>query len=228
MSMQPDSATLQDAWRALLPDNVEIVGGPMSNAAPALTLAERESAGGVAPERMLELRTGRQYAKQALSSLGIRGIELPILPDRSPSWPDGITGSITHARGRHQSHCAVAVALTTQYSSIGIDIEYQQVVPPEIWPTFLTVREIGLLQIREGVLSQEDVLCRWCVKEAIIKAARTGLDPLTIETEKIVDGKWSAYPAIGTRFGASSEFPWSVRTALAEGFAMAAVAVSRL
>ena len=227
--MSPDLQILLDAWSTLFTDHVEIVAGPISSAAPALTIEECKSAGTVTSERMLELRTGRQYAKQALSSLGINGVELPVLPDRSPAWPSGTTGSITHVRGRHGSHCAVAVGLAAKFSSIGIDIEYQHRVPPGTWPTFLTVRELRQMQILGESGRQKDVLCRWCVKESVIKAARMRLDPLAIETEKTgVNGQWRAFTSVGTQFGAAEEFGWSVKSVQAEGFVMAAVAVHQL
>lgn len=227
--MPPDLRILREAWKVLLPENVKIVAGPISRAAPALTIRECKSAGKVASERMLELRTGRQYAKQALSSLGIKGVELPVLPNRSPAWPPGTTGSITHVRGSYEGHCAVAVGLTAQFSSIGVDIEYRHAVLPEIWPTFLTVRELAHMKILDDAGRQEDVLHRWCVKEAVIKACRIPLDPLAIETGKTdISGQWRAFPSVAAPFGTAEDLRWSVKSAQAEGFVMAAVAVHRL
>jgi hypothetical protein len=217
--MPVDLQILRGEWRNLLPGKVVIVAGPISDSTPDLTDGESRSVGTVASARMLELRTGRHYAKEALSLLGIKAVELPVLPDRSPAWPGGTTGSITHVRGLHEGHCAVAVGLTAQFGSIGIDIEYQRTVPPETWPTFLTARELDQIQILRETGRQEDVLCRWCVKESVIKAACMRLDPLAIETEKSgVDGHWYA-------FGTAVEFRWPVKSSQAEGFVMAAVAV---
>jgi hypothetical protein len=55
-----------------------IILGTMSETSPALTKRESESAGYVASKRMLELKTGRHFAKQALAIFDIEGVELPV------------------------------------------------------------------------------------------------------------------------------------------------------
>lgn len=228
VEMRSDLRALLGAWQTLLPREVEIAGGPINGAAPSLTIEEYKSAGQVASDRMLELRAGRQYAKEALSLLGFKNVELPILPDRSVAWPTGTTGSITHVRGRHVSHCAAVVGVTTQFSSIGIDIEYQHSVPEEAWETFLTVREISQLQELDLGARQSEVLHRWCVKESAIKAAGMRLDPLEIDTEKVnSDGQWRIFSTAIAKFGQTRGFPWLARSTQAEGFVLAAIAMHR-
>lgn len=71
------------------------------------------------PKRQAEFAAGRLHARQLLGKLGYENH--PILPheDRSPKWPNGVTGSITH----DSQHCAVAIAPTSAVQSLGIDIE---------------------------------------------------------------------------------------------------------
>jgi 4'-phosphopantetheinyl transferase EntD len=193
---------------------------------PALTKRESDSAGEVTSERMLELKAGRYFAKRAMARFGIKDVELPIGPDRAPVWPKGVTGSITHVRDRHFGYCAAAVGLTAQFSAVGIDMEYRRDLPPEVWSTFLTSNELGQIERLNERDKQENALCRWCVKESVVKAVRLGLDPLEIETEKTsIWGDWRIFARATGPAGALGQFGWSARSALADGFAMAIIAL---
>jgi 4'-phosphopantetheinyl transferase EntD len=72
-----------------------------------------------APVRQAEFATARVCARRALGKLGVA--PTPLLPndDRSPRWPSGIVGSITHCR----SCCAVVVARASNTRGLGIDAE---------------------------------------------------------------------------------------------------------
>lgn len=227
--MQPDLDILSRTWKSLLPPNVKIVGGAIDGSAPALTGGELGSVGQVAYGRMLELRTGRHYARQALSLLGIQDVEVPVRPDRSPGWPNGTTGSITHVRGRCGGYCAVAVGLISEFASIGLDVEYQDTeLPPEVWPTFLTERELGQIYVLAENRRREEALCRWCIKEAVVKAARAPLDAFSIETERTaVDGQWNVLSSGSTGVSTLGTPPWLARSAQVEGLILAAIAARR-
>lgn len=74
----------------------------------------------VSPKRKLDFLAGRFCALKALEKSGVRGIpEIPILPSRSPDWPDGWVGSITHTEG----FASAAVASKNALRSLGIDSE---------------------------------------------------------------------------------------------------------
>lgn len=68
-------------------------------------------------KRKLEYLAGRYCAKEALKSLKIDVDAIPIQPDRSPKWPKGIIGSITHTKG-----IAIA-AVSNILKGIGVDAE---------------------------------------------------------------------------------------------------------
>ena len=71
-------------------------------------------------KRQAEFLAGRYCAQKALEKSGFRGaFSLPSNDDRSPRWPDGFTGSITHSQGI----AFAAVATTQKIKSIGIDTE---------------------------------------------------------------------------------------------------------
>ncbi len=174
----------RDAWQELLPPNILVCAGPFLADATPLTDRERRSAGAVDSERMRELESGRIYAKRALSLLGINNVELPVGPDRAPVWPRGILGSLTHVRDVRGGHCAAAVGRSTDFRAIGIDVEYDSGLAPEIWPKILTSLELQELLELPVVARASEVVSRWCVKEAAAKAAKLPFEPLEIGTER--------------------------------------------
>jgi 4'-phosphopantetheinyl transferase EntD len=210
--------TLSGAWKSLLPSSVSVVSGPIRRDAPSLTALERSTAGCVNRDRMLELTTGRDYAKRALSELGYDNVQLPIGTDRSPVWPSDVIGSITHAKSSTKSHCAAAVGRLTDLNSIGIDVEPDTLLLPDVWTIILTAHELTQISALAATDRNAEVLRRWCVKEAMAKASRSNLDPSQIETEKVHSSAWDF-------IGTTDRFRWVARTAQAEGFVLAAVTI---
>jgi 4'-phosphopantetheinyl transferase EntD len=210
-----------ETWSELLPSNIRIDAGNFMEDEVPLTAHELASAGVISPNRMRELQTGRAYAKRALSIMGVNNVELPIGSDRSPIWPAGIIGSITHTRDHGREYCAAAVARSDEIRAIGIDAEYDNNLDPQIWPTILTeaeLRQIGVLPVNER---GSEVIRRWCIKEAVAKAARKLFEPITVETERCaIEGDWLAFtPGLFRRRG------WTARTATLNGLVLAAVVV---
>lgn len=70
--------------------------------------------------RRREFTTGRHCARQALARLGApTALPLPRGRRGAVTWPQGVTGTITHCRG----YRAAAVADRTDTASVGIDAE---------------------------------------------------------------------------------------------------------
>jgi enterobactin synthetase component D len=69
-------------------------------------------------KRQIEFASGRRSAESLLKRLG-NSQQVWVNPDRSPDWPNGFTGSISHSN----SWTWVAVGRKTQLKSIGIDTE---------------------------------------------------------------------------------------------------------
>jgi 4'-phosphopantetheinyl transferase EntD len=91
----------EDAWRGpLLPE-------------------EERDLGSVGEGRRRDFRAGRACARQALTRLGLAPAPLLRRPDRSPAWPSGAVGSISHCPG----FCAAAVASAARYGALGLDVE---------------------------------------------------------------------------------------------------------
>jgi 4'-phosphopantetheinyl transferase EntD len=100
-----------------LPPEVRLETGPILFEGWDAVREEMEHALGFAPSRRAEFLTGRTLARRALRRLGV---EAPaILPGerRSPGWPAGTVGSITHTR----EACAVVVALASDHAGLGLD-----------------------------------------------------------------------------------------------------------
>ena len=84
-----------------------------------------------------------------------------------PVWPEGVVGSITHARGC----CAAAAARAQAYLGVGIDLERRGRVKEKHWRHIATPAEIeGLLEA--GDEARAEVL--FSAKEAFYKAQFPG------------------------------------------------------
>lgn len=79
-------------------------------------------------KRRREYRTGRHLARQALADIGIQPCAIPSGPKGNPRWPPGIVGSISHCKGM----CIAALASEPEFYSIGVDVELNKPLPPDI------------------------------------------------------------------------------------------------
>lgn len=84
-----------------------------------LDAEEEAELGAVSEKRRREFTAGRACARQALSRLGLPSDPLLRRADRSPRWPPGVVGSISHCAG----FCAAAVARAERHGALGLDIE---------------------------------------------------------------------------------------------------------
>lgn len=71
------------------------------------------------PRRQAQFSTGRACAREALARLGFPPAPLPAREDRSPVWPEGVVGSISHTDGC----CAVVVGASPPWLALGLDVE---------------------------------------------------------------------------------------------------------
>jgi len=80
---------------------------------------ERAAIAKAVDSRRAEFAAVRRCARTALTRIGVT--PGPILPGghREPVWPDGVVGSMTHTEG----YGAAAVALATEFTTIGVDAE---------------------------------------------------------------------------------------------------------
>ncbi len=98
----------------------------------------------MAVKRKAEFIAGRYCAAKCLEQLGINTLVVEMNADRSPQWPAGVCGSISHSRG-----VAMAVATCSQeVRGIGIDIENELSVDTakRISSQILNADELALYQ----------------------------------------------------------------------------------
>ncbi len=99
-------------------------------------------------KRKSEFLAGRYCARLALINFVreedlSKGIHISINPDRSPQWPPGIVGSITHS----SDTAAAVISRASDYRGLGIDCE-----------TLLPDTEA--FDIRDRILHEKDVRCK--------------------------------------------------------------------
>jgi 4'-phosphopantetheinyl transferase EntD len=219
-----DTRAVLRAWRTLVPADVFVSAGPILDDAPSLTKCERVSAGRVNAQRLLELENGRAYAKRALAMIGFQGVELPIAADRSPSWPTGAVGSITHVMSRDGGHFAAAVARTHAVCAVGIDVEPELGLHPCMWNYVLTTRELKRILELPLPARAAEAQVMWCAKEAAGKAALRPLEPTEVEIHRNPNGE--GYVATIGRRCCSTQI-CQVRTIRLQGLILAAAVVPR-
>ena len=154
-----DDGPIATALRNLLPPGVAqaIWAG---DAEPALYPEEARSVEGVVDKRAREFRRGRACAREALASLGLPPVALPVGPDRAPVWPPGYIGSITHCSGL----VAAVAARTGEAPALGVDAEIARALPGDTRSRLLhpSERRIDADPVLETVV--------FSAKEAIHKA----------------------------------------------------------
>jgi 4'-phosphopantetheinyl transferase EntD len=150
---------------AILPEGVAFSEstGDLEN---AMLLAEELAAlGRVSEKRFREYSVSRTTARRALAKLGVAPVPVLSGPHREPLWPAGIVGSITHC----SNYCAVAVARSGLFESIGIDAEIHAGLPPDVLGTIALEEEIEWIRAMPATGTHWDRLV-FSAKESIYKA----------------------------------------------------------
>jgi len=109
---------------------------------------ERASIAKAVDKRRAEFGTARVCARRALARLGYAPMPLVPNKDRSPVWPGGVVGSITHTRG----YCAVVVARDSELVSLGVDAEQDKTLTPDMIEMICTPHERARLFERDAVV----------------------------------------------------------------------------
>ena len=127
---------------------------------------EAAAVAGSAPKRVADFAAGRACARLALERFGIAGFPLRAGGDRTPRWPDGIVGSITHTVG----YCGAVAAKRERFAALGLDAEIRNSVTPELWPQILTPAELARLHSLASAEPAEFATIAFSAKEAFYKA----------------------------------------------------------
>ena len=123
---------------------------------------------GAVARRQAEFLAGRMCARQALSLSGCPIKDVGVHSDRSPIWPDGFVGSITHSGGL----AGAVVAPASMYLGLGIDFE--ALIPADqardIKPAVLTKTDNAILRGRTGHSFEHHLTLVFSLKECLYKA----------------------------------------------------------
>jgi len=128
-----------------------------------LYLEESKHTGRMAEKRLNDFKASRYCAKISLKQLGIEQFAVLINPNGSPSWPDGVIGSISHTRNL----CVAAVMKINGIKSIGIDVETAKPIDLEILDLICSNKEIKRLKKQGDPMVLGKVM--FSIKESIFK-----------------------------------------------------------
>lgn len=115
--------------------------------------------------RQREFAAGRTAARAAMRRLGRDEEAIPANPDRSPCWPPGLVGSISHCR----TTCVAVVALDRSWLSVGVDVEHDQGMPCELWGSICGPDELRRVRQIPAANQGRWVTRVFCAKEAYYK-----------------------------------------------------------
>jgi enterobactin synthetase component D len=128
-------------------------------------------------KRQAEFLAGRYVSQQAMLKSGLLNSNSPLIKaptieigkNRSPVWPPGIKGSITH--NTSEAICAITLDTPTNKSYIGIDVESFLTLETvsEIKNTIHTATESDLL-ISQGMPENLATTLIFSAKESLFKA----------------------------------------------------------
>jgi 4'-phosphopantetheinyl transferase EntD len=127
---------------------------------------ERAAVARAVEKRRFEYYATRQLAHEAFRSLGVPVVPVLNRQDRSPIWPSGVIGTLTHTAG----WCAVAVALPQPACvSLGLDAERAYDMSTEVARRVLTDLEFQRLSsLSPSEFQSRATLC-FSAKEAVYK-----------------------------------------------------------
>ena len=102
----------------LFPSGVAFAIAPLGDAGDDLHPEERSAVADAIESRRREFAAGRALARRQLARLGVDPGPIPARADRTPIWPEGVVGSISHCADL----CAVVVARADAFRSLGLDV----------------------------------------------------------------------------------------------------------
>jgi 4'-phosphopantetheinyl transferase EntD len=120
--------TLAALFHDLFPADVAVAWGEIGDATAELLPDEAPLVARAVAKRQREFARGRTCARQALAGLGFERVSVLVGEAREPLWPNGVVGSITH----DNTLCVVAVGRAERYVGLGVDVEPEGALTPEV------------------------------------------------------------------------------------------------
>jgi 4'-phosphopantetheinyl transferase EntD len=172
--LTPAAPGERDPWIGdLFGPRVRTLSSPPVASEGALLPEERALVARATASRRREFATGRACARRLLAELGCEGFALLRAADRSPLWPAGITGSISHCADL----CVVAVARRDGVLALGVDVEPAEPLEPELWRIVCTPGELARLRAAPPAARGRLVRCLFSAKESTYKCVRAAAGP---------------------------------------------------
>ena len=118
--------------------------------------------------RRFEFSSARVLAHKVLQQLGHDHGPLLALQDRSPNWPQGVLGSLSHSR----TQCAALIAEQQPHLlGLGVDVEDIRPLKPNLFAEILTTAEMETMaKAVPEALHAIHALTIFGIKEAVYKA----------------------------------------------------------
>ena len=156
------------SWRAQLPEALRLDIAPVADHLSDLPVAEQALVVAAVRSRREEFSSARHLAHRMLSREGVALQPILCGLDRSPLWPKGWLGSLTHGR----KWCAAALApIGKAMDGVGIDLEEVRPIREDLFGEILTPSERKRWTEQSSPNSLADrVLACFSIKEAVYKA----------------------------------------------------------
>lgn len=134
---------------------------------PATVMPEEAAAiASAIPKRKREFAAGRRAARDALQTLDLPAVAIPKGADRSPNFPSGVAGSITHDR----TAALAIVARQKNFRTLGVDIEPAAPLKAGLVRGICTREEIDTLSALPEAERLLQARYLFSAKEAVFKA----------------------------------------------------------
>jgi 4'-phosphopantetheinyl transferase EntD len=159
------SSTILPLLRHLLPLHVE---GEVCNVTDDRVpfVEEMNIVRKAVPKRRREFAAGRRAAHSAMRRLGLPLKPLLASRDRTPIWPPGVVGSISHT-----SQIAFAAVTSEAYlRSLGVDVEEGGALPSDIVARICVPSELKYLALWSAEVGGDAAKLLFSAKEAFYKS----------------------------------------------------------
>ena len=181
------------ALRRLLPPVVASSAGLIADHYPPLPPEELAATERMTAGRRQEFSAGRAHARTVLQRLGLDSPVVPVGADRSPRWPRGFVGSISHA-----GELVLAVAAScTRVRALGVDLEPGLPLDNDLVNRICRPEELSRLAASAEPLRQAKLI--FSAKESVYKcvAPQMGIFLDFPDLEIIFDGEPERFHARG-------------------------------
>lgn len=150
----------------LFEDPIRTGAAEVADHRDALHPSELEAITQASTARQCEFATGRFVARRLMHALGEPLAAIERNADRSPRWPFGLVGSITHSSGI----CAAAIGSAMACDAIGIDLEPDLPVKPGLERMICFGDELDWTRMAGDAMAGSRSRIVFSAKEAVYKA----------------------------------------------------------